>query len=116
MAVWPPSLPQSPEGTGYHEQPPYHLIDTPVEVGPAKRRPRYTAGIRSFAVSLVLTAAEVAVLETFYRDTVLGGTDPFDWVHPRTQAPATLRFTEEPDCQAIGPSTYRVTVQLEIIP
>lgn len=116
MAVWPPTLPQAPEGAGYREQAPYHVIDQPMDMGPSKRRPRFTAGIRSFTLSMVLTEADVALLETFYRDTLLGGADPFDWVHPRTQAAVTMQFTAAPQYRPIGPTTYRVTMSLEVLP
>ncbi len=116
MAVWPLTLPQSPSGFGYQERAPHHGMTATPDVGPVKRRPRFTAGIRTMTCSIQLTAAEVAVLDAFYQTTLEGGTQSFDWVHPRTGAAVVFRYLEPPDYQAQGPLLYRATMKMEILP
>jgi len=43
--LWPPSLPQSPLGDSFAEQPPNLIVRSPMDVGPAKVRRRSTAGV-----------------------------------------------------------------------
>lgn len=114
MAVWPLTLPQAPGGVT--ERAPYHAIRSVPETGPEKRRPRYTGGIRHFALSFLLWDDEVATLETFYQTTLLGGSLAFDWLHPRTGAAASMRFTSPPDMRPTGPRSYRVTFETEVLP
>lgn len=115
MAAWPSSLPQRPLLEGAAEQGQGTVVRTDMDVGPAKLRRRYTAEVTRFDVSLILTTAQVATLETFY-DTTLQGVDPFDWTHPRTLAAASLRFITRPGYQPIGAGYWRTAFALEVLP
>lgn len=115
MAVWPLSLPQQVLASDYTEAADANTIRSDVDVGPAKVRRRYTAEVKVLQIGLVLTAAQVVTLDTFY-DATLGAVDAFDWVHPRTLAAASLRFRSRPEYRAIGASYFRAAFALEILP
>jgi hypothetical protein len=97
-AVWPSGLPlrflQDPGAT---EQPPDIVLETTMDAGPPKARRRYTAGYRMVSGSLALTHAQRAVLDDFYITTLQGGALTFDWIHPITAQPATMRFLPQPN-------------------
>lgn len=117
MATWPGTLPTAPEGPGYTETVPNTVVRTSMDAGPPKVRQRFTAGVRPFAMSWMLTKAQVATLDTFYLTTLAGGSLSFDGLaHPRTQATATFRFIGPPTYAYLGPDVWRATTQLEIVP
>lgn len=116
MAVWPTTLPTRPDRSSYQEIVPNTVIRTAMDAGPPKMRQRYTAGIRGFDLSFMMTKAQVATLDAFYITTLVGGSLSFTWVHPRTEAAATFRFVEPPQYQAMSGSLYRVTAKMEILP
>ncbi len=115
--TWPVGLPQLVAVDGYGETPPDTTLRTAMGAGPAKVRRRTTAGIRPLSVHLDLDAAQVETLDTFYLETLQGGALAFDWVHPRTQAVATLRFVRPPAYRPQGSdASWRAAVQLEVLP
>ena len=97
-AVWPASLPaRLLANPGATEQPPDVVLETQMDAGPPKARRRYTAGFRIVQGSLALTRAQYATLDDFYVNTLQGGALPFDWIHPITSAPVTVRFMPLPN-------------------
>ena len=117
MATWPISLPTAPEGSGYTEQPPLVTIRTNMDAGPPKVRRRYTAGIRLFTFSWIMTKTQVAAFDTFFNTTCEGGALTFDGLnHPRTGSATIWRFTGQPSYVYLGPDAYRVTTSLEVLP
>ena len=97
-AVWPVTLPTRFQAQpGVVEQPPNVTIETAMDAGPPKMRRRFTAGDRIVQGALALTRTQRATLDTFFMDTLAGGSLSFDWIHPITGAPATMRFLQQPD-------------------
>lgn len=116
MATWPASLPQSVQQQGYGEPFGNTAIRSEVDKGPAKMRQRFTAAISNFNITMILTTAQVATLETFYITTLAGGTAQFTWVHPRTAAAVTtMRFVKPPQISALG-ANYTAAMALEVLP
>lgn len=115
MAAWPGTLPQNANIKGYLEPLGNTLIRSDTEFGPAKQRRRYTAAVHKFELTQVLSSDEVDDLITFYETTLQGGVDSFTWVHPRTKAAATIRFTQPP---TIVPrdTLYDASYSVEILP
>jgi hypothetical protein len=114
-AAWPSTLPQQMDQEGYSETPPKLGIRTTMDSGPAKTRKRFSSGVRPISGSMPLTAAETEILDDFYLNTLQGGTLTFTWVHPRTGAAATFRFTKEPSYSSYGAS-FKTSLDLEIMP
>jgi hypothetical protein len=102
--VWPPALPQSPRLTDLHESPPYVVVRTAMDAGPAKIRRRFTAGYTTRSMSMPRSGK---TLLYFFLGTVKGGALPFDWRNPITLAPATAANS----CMsADAPSIHGATV------
>src|SRR5262245_53159663 len=97
-AVWPTSLPQRfLQDPGVLEQPPDVVLETQMDAGPPKARRRYTAGYRLVQGVIRLTHAQRTTLDNFYVNTLEGGALPFDWIHPITTSPVTMRFLPQPN-------------------
>jgi len=113
MAVWPVTLPSYVLENGYNEQFPKNIVETEMESGAPKVRRRFTKVFRRFNCAMTMTAAQAATFETFYFTTCSSGAESFDWVHPRTRAAMTLRFSgSPPSFQPYGGNYVRVTFTL----
>jgi hypothetical protein len=117
-AVWPGSLPQYVLEAGYQETLEDQIIETQMDAGVAKIRRRFTGAYRRFTVTVQMDATQAATFEAFYLTTLKGGSLPFDWVHPRTQAAKTFRFRRPPPTVTpIGSvGAIRYTLNLESLP
>jgi hypothetical protein len=116
--VWPGTLPQN-VAQNYAETGGALILRTPMDAGPAKLRRR---GMRpqTLQVSLDMTTAQVAIMETFILDT-LRGTSRFGFPHPRLQSEAEVRLVPSSDGQLYGityksPNCWTVALALEILP
>ncbi len=114
--TWPALLPLVPEQEGYGEKWPDNKVRTSVDVGPPKVRKRSTAGVKELNCVYYLTPDQVTILETFYQDTSGYGSIPFDWNHPRTGAPITVRFKDQPKISPVGGNEWRAELTVEVIP
>lgn len=114
--VWPTSLPQKLRQQGYIEQQPDLMIRTESDVGTAQQRRRGTAGPTRIDGSQLLTESQVETLIDFYRNTLVEGTDKFEWQHPRTGDTVEMRFRGRPEIESPSGSIYTVNYRLEILP
>ena len=92
-----------------------NTIRSKPDVGPAKLRRRSTARPDTFTGSQLLTAAQIAILDTFYKTTLCGGSLPFSWKHPVSGATVDMRFLSPPSFANRG-KLWIVTYQLEVLP
>lgn len=115
-AAWPGTLPENIWKPGYRETPRPSFIRSRVDVGPAKVRRRTTIDITDFVVELRMTAAQTELLDTFYTTTLIGGTQPFTWVHHRTGDAITYRFLKKPEMAPGAGTRWIVVMHLEDIP
>jgi len=116
MAVWPNTLPAIPLVEGFKEAAPDTSIRTQMDTGPARIRPRYTAGVRPIAGKISCDKTQVATVDTFYLTTLLQGSQSFDWAHPRTGVTVSFRFTKPPTYEPAHKDRWTVTLDLEIMP
>lgn len=111
--IWPASLPQVPLLRGFSQVPNDNVIRTAMSYGPPKQRKRVTNDLYSVSIALVLTPAQMATLDNFYKDT---GAQPFNWKNfqddPKTTA--VYLFTAPPMPTPVGRGFWRVTLQLEM--
>ena len=113
MPTWPVTLPEYVLEGGYSEQLPRNTVETEMDSGPMKVRRRFTKVYRRFQVSMILTAEQAVTFEAFYLTSCGSGSIPFDWVHPRTRAPMSMRFVNPPPQFAPFNSAYvRVSFSL----
>lgn len=114
--TWPGTLPQFVFEQGYQEKLNDQTLESTVDVGPPKIRRRYTKQIRSFTVQMRFTPTQKATFEGFWQDTLLGGSLPFDWVHPLTRASTSFRFRKPaPSYTSIGGSDSIVSFSMETV-
>ena len=114
MPSWPGTLSSYVLQDGFSETLPNNTIRSKMAVGPPKMRRRGTGAPRSIPSKQYMTAAQVAVFDTFYEETLYSGSLRFDWVSPRTQAVKELRFTDPPVYTPMG-AGYIVSMKLEIM-
>lgn len=115
MTDWPSTLPSGLEISGYQEPFTDSSIKSSMDAGPPKRRRRFSASIREFSGNLILTGAEVTLLETFYYDTIKQVSE-FNFIHPRKGTTVVVVFSGAPSVSAIGPDLFQVGLKMEIQP
>jgi hypothetical protein len=116
MTTWPDALPAYPLLDGFRETVPNTVIRTDMEQGPAKVRLRTTAAARAMSVSYLMNKTQVTALETFYLATLQGGALAFDFVHPRSNAVVSCRFTKPPEYATSNGNFFKVAIELEVLP
>lgn len=117
--VWPLTLPQRPLSSGYSEKPGSNILRTPMDAGPAKMRRRGTRP-DTITCTYLLTAAQIATLETFC-ETTIQGTARFGWPHPRTTSAVEARLVPdgEGSLYSLAPvsrDSWLMTANFEVLP
>lgn len=115
MPTWPASLPQLPQQGNYSEKLPDVTLRSTNDQGAAKTRRRFTAGVKKFTMAFFMTPAQVEDFEDFYDNDIYSGSVSYTYIHPRTQAVATVRMSSVPQITAQGPN-YMVSFEMEILP
>ena len=101
---WPTSLPTRFEPGRFRDLWPEITARNPNEKGRMRMRRQLTAGIRRVVGALDMTAAQVATLRIFHRDTLRMGELPFQgFADPRSDLEAIWRFAAPPIVSAVGP-------------
>jgi len=114
--IWPVTLPALGLRAGFAESAPDQALETPMDAGPGKTRRKATGTARPIKLSIRVTAAQLSIFETFFLTTLAAGTLPFDWVSPRTQAAATLRFRKPaPAYVPLGGPGWQIDMNLWIL-
>ena len=84
---WDSTLPQLFEQQGYNEGDIQNLITTTMNGGPAKSRPKSTEAYQTIKGTMLLSHAQKATFESFYKDTLAWGALSFKF--PEPYAPAS---------------------------
>jgi hypothetical protein len=109
MATWPASLPTAPSSFGEKPQP--IGVSTQPDSGPSKARRRFTKPVYKGKMGFMLTNAQGIILRDFYNDTLLGGSQQCQFVHPWTGDTVDMRFIEAPDINSDGPLNVQASVE-----
>lgn len=91
-AAWPVSVTQNCVRGSYREAPDENVARFQPEVGPSKMRRRMSISSKQIQFESVLSLAECATLDTFWRTTLKDGTLPFTRKNPRNGATETYIF------------------------
>ena len=116
IPAWAATLPQELFVAGYGQSAPAVTIKSNMDAGPAKVRRRFTAGVEPVSGTMIMTAAQLATLDTFFNDTLLGGSLRFSWTKPPAHSVACeMRFTEVPNWTKVE-EEYEVSLSFEVLP
>lgn len=121
MATWPVSLPQI-GNVGLQISEDDSVLRSNMDAGPPTRRNRFRAVTKTMEFSMNLSGAQVAVLDSFYSDTLRNGSLSFDWADPRTDSSASVAFKKPPEYTGLAGAPnpdkriWLVTISLEIQP
>jgi len=115
-ATWPTSLQQLLNQSDFVLSPTDTTIRTDMDYGPKKVRRRYTDAVVPVNCSINLPMSEYDTLDLFFRNTLGGGVERFDFVHPITQDMVSARFTAPPSYAPMGGLIFRVSMQWEFLP
>lgn len=119
METWPVALQQklNTEGFGIKFGDP--TISTDMDVGPAKKRARYTSAPDLYTCTILLEYDLYQDFEDFYKVTLNNGVTTFEFPHPMTLVNKEFRFMEPPDIRPIsgnGGTVYVVSMKWELLP
>ena len=121
MPTWPISLPQLPFA-GASAQDVDQVLRTPMDSGPPSRRNRFTTHMQTLQMPMVLTGAERATFDFFFRSTLSHGSLAFDWIDLVDDTTVSLAFTAPPAWALIGGAddplerTWSTVLALEVQP
>ena len=117
MSTWPQNLPPIRLPVEFEHQD--STIRTQMESGPAKIRQRFTATSMFYSLSMRMTGAEYATLDTFYGN---NKATSFDMDDPTSGQTESFRFTAPPQASVIAGEAdadkrlLDVHIQLERLP
>jgi hypothetical protein len=118
VATWPSELPEHLEREGFGEEFPDTRIRSETDMGPELVRQRSTAHVGKMDGNLILTVEQVEVFREFWNVDLQGGVLPFYWVNPfNLEENRLYRFSQEPPkISVLGYNTFKVALELEILP
>ncbi len=116
MVDWPTALPDKPLAEGFAETVPDQVLRTEMDQGPAKLRRKTTAGVRRIQAKYILSATQVAALDSFYDTDLKAGSLSFSYTHPRTGVLETVRFMAPPEYASVNGHYFQTNLQMEILP
>lgn len=117
--AWPSDLPQTLLIDGNSFGTPDGRLRSQTDTGPAKVRPRSSAMVQPVAGTMLMTSAQLAILETFTGPSgdSAGGSLPFTFPAPYGGGDWLVRFADSlPGKQNLGGDTWQVSLQFEKLP
>lgn len=116
MDVWPVSLQQRLNTSGFQKRFGNTLVRSDMDVGPAKVRSRFTDAVDVYVCSVLLDYAEYSTFETFFKTTLNNGANQFEFDDPFTATAAAFRFSEPPTITPLGGRTFQLDMSWEKMP
>jgi len=110
--TWPNTLPEWPVNNRFSIDPQELTVRSSMDTGPAKVRRRFTAAVYTIKAQYILTSDQWATLLTFYEDYP---STAFTYKRPDTGDNVDARFVKAPSV-SVDANSYRVTVELEVLP
>lgn len=116
MDVWPVSLQQRLNSSGFVKRFGNTLARTEMDIGPAKVRSRFTDAVDIYSCSVLLDYGDYTTFETFFKTTLNNGANQFEFDDPFTSSPAAFRFAEPPQITALGGRLFQIEMNWEKMP
>lgn len=115
MIQWPASLPEFPERDGYQENWGEAIVEQNVDSGHTQTRPRFTAVIDEYRVSIPMDGTQVETFRTFWTDDLKFGALRFEWSNPRTGVAEEYKIAPSPRVVPFGVE-WRVQMTVRRMP
>ena len=112
-ATWPPTIRTGFAVPSYNQTVRPNSIRTNIPAGIDKVRRRYTKQIVIASGTIIITNDQMAVLDSFYANTLDGGTLSFYFPEATTGDFLTHRFIDPPKYTAIGGPYFNAFLNLE---
>ena len=113
---FPTSLPAT-QKDGHSISPSTEFIRTEFENGPARQRRIFTGSFARVTVSWVLTSSQLLTYRDFFQNEISAGARAFTlnlWLDNKFTA-AVVRFTARPRAEFMGPFTWKVSGEVEVL-
>lgn len=115
-AAWPGGVNQNAQVRSYGEAPDDNVARFNPEVGPPKTRRRMSISTDTLSFDLILTSSEYDTFIAFFRSTIIDGTLPFTFTHPRTSVVTTFVFVSPPKLSALSANYYNLAMSIQSVP
>ena len=114
--IWPALLDGTVEQNNYNEGLANNLLSSNFDIGPPQTRRRSTGAPVPISMSILITSEQVATFKTFYKDTLISGSQMFEWVQPISGTPVAMQFITDaqPSIRPVGGDYYRIAMQLNM--
>lgn len=113
--VWPPALQDYVNEESFGIQTGSTVLVSDMDVGPPKKRRRFTRSVDKFEVTITIDAADYLTMYNFFDSTLNGGVEQFEFNHPITGVPTNFRMNE-PKYTPKGGATFMVQMSWEAMP
>lgn len=114
--TFPSGLQQKFNEAGFNHTLGDSTLESDTDVGPPKKRRRYTTEYDEFSGTIELERTDYLTLTTFYKTTLAGGTLTFNFDHPITGVESEFQFISPPTMVPLGGTYFRVTFNWREIP
>lgn len=113
-AVWPVSLPQAPESSGFELLLPDNVARTSTDANIAKQRRIAAWGREGMVAPFLVNQDQLTTFIDFYKTTLKSGTLVFEWTHPYRQVLGEYRIIDKPRVEGYSYGDwYRIVIVLE---
>lgn len=113
MDSWPTGLQQVFDESTFQLDYGDPTVRTDMDVGPAKVRARLVNAVDVYTCSITMSLDESSTLRDFYRTTLAGGSLPFLFLDPMTNANGIFRFAQPPSIKPLGGLVFQVGMKWE---
>jgi len=114
--IWPSTLPQKFFQLSFKERFVSGVVKTGTDMGPGKRRRRFTAVPRFLSGNMVMSLTQYQTFESFYYNATMAGAEEFEWIHPLTDATIFCVFDGEVSAADQETGDVSVTFTVKVLP
>lgn len=102
VVLWPSELPDKVQVSGFGIETGNTVIESEMEVGPAKVRKHSTTDNDTMSISFLIPFSDYSLMDLFFKNTLAGGSIFFQYNHPITQEPTVFRWVGSPNYKPVG--------------
>ncbi len=115
-ATWPASLQDFINEESFSLQTGSTVLVSDMDIGPAKKRRRFTKSVDKFDVTITLkNQTDYTTFSNFFDLDLNGGVEQFVFDHPLSGVPTNFRMSE-PKYTPLGGTAFLVSMQWESMP